>query len=129
MAQQQDPAPGIETYHDFLNYEVVERSETFVRLRMDGYDCHRNRKDYIHGGIVMSLMDIAGIMAGHQKGRKSVTVNLMCNFLSSAFSKTVIAEGEIIRQGRSMYFSDVRVIEEETGKKIASGQGVYKFIA
>jgi acyl-coenzyme A thioesterase PaaI-like protein len=76
-------------------------------------------------------MDIVGIMAGGRASgetRKAVTVNLNCNFLSTAMGETVHAEGRIIRKGRSMFFSDVRVVDAESGKIYSSGQGAYKYL-
>jgi uncharacterized protein (TIGR00369 family) len=124
-------SPKADSYHRFLDYSVVEESDGFVRLELTGFDQHRNRGDYIHGGVVMSLMDIAGIMAGVRGGvenRKAVTVNLNSNFLSTAMGETVHAEARVTRKGRSMFFCDCRVVDAATGKLYATGQGVYKFL-
>jgi len=124
-------SPKPDSYHRFLDYSVVESGDGFVRLEMTGFDRHRNRGDYIHGGVVMSLLDIAGIMAGSSgsgEKRKAVTVNLNTNFLSTAMGETVHAEGRVTRKGRSMFFCDCRVIDAATGKLHATGQGVYKYL-
>ncbi len=120
-----------DSYHSFLDYEVIESGDGFVRLEMTGFDCHRNRGDYIHGGVLMSLMDIAGIMAGVRASgdrKPAVTVNLSCNFLSTAMGKTVHAEGKVVRKGRSMFFCDCRVVDAESGKIFSTAQGVYKYL-
>ena len=122
---------GAANYHNFLDYTEIETGDGFVRLEMTGFDCHRNRGDYIHGGVLMSLMDIAGIRAGVRASgetRKAVTVNLNCNFLATAMGETVHAEGRVIRKGRSMVFCDVRVFDAATGKLYAAGQAVYKYL-
>jgi uncharacterized protein (TIGR00369 family) len=120
-----------DSYHKFLDYDVVESGDGFVRLEMTGFDRHRNRQDYIHGGVLMSLMDIAGIMAGVRgsgERKLAVTVNLSCNFLSTAMGETVHAEAKIVRKGRSMFFCDCRVVDAATGKLFSTAQGVYKYI-
>jgi uncharacterized protein (TIGR00369 family) len=120
-----------DSYHKFLDYNVVESGNGFVRLEMLGFDCHRNRQDYIHGGVLMSLMDIVGIMAGcrgSDETKPAVTVNLSCNFLSSAMGRTVHAEGKVVRKGRSMFFCDCQVVDAETGKIYSTAQGVYKYL-
>ena len=124
-------SPTAESYHRFLDYSVLESGDGFVRLELTGYDCHRNRGDYIHGGVLMSLLDIAGIMAGVRGSgdeRKAVTVNLNTNFLATAMGETVHAEGKVVRKGRSMFFCDCKVFDAATGKLYATGQGVYKFL-
>ncbi len=122
-------ARGADSYHRFLDYSVIESGDGFVRLALTGFDCHRNRGDYIHGGVVMSLMDIAGIMAGVDgEDRQAVTVNLNTNFLATAMGETVHAEGRVTRKGRSMFFCDCRVVDAASGKLYATGQGVYKYL-
>lgn len=123
--------PPADSYHSFLDYKVVEAADGFVRLEMAGFNCHRNRGDYIHGGVLMSLMDIAGIMAGGRASgetRKAVTVNLNCNFMATAMGASVHAEGRIICKGRSMFFCDVRVVDAASGKIYSAGQAVYKYL-
>ena len=124
-------SPKAGSYHCFLDYSVVASDDGFVRLELTGFDRHRNRGDYIHGGVIMSLLDIAGIMAGSSgsdEKRKAVTVNLNTNFLSTAMGEAVHAEGRVTRKGRSMFFCDCRAIDAATGKLYATGQGVYKYI-
>jgi len=124
-------ARAANSFHNVLDYDVLERADGFVKLAMTGHDCHRNRGDYIHGGVLMALMDIAGIMAGGRASgetRNSVTVNLNCNFLSAAFAEKVFAEGKIVRKGRSMFFADCRVLDAETGKILSTASGIYKYL-
>lgn len=124
-------APAADSFHNVLDYDVLEQSDGFVKLAMTGHDRHRNRGDYIHGGVLMALMDIAGIMAGGRASgetRKSVTVNLNCNFLSAAFAEKVFAEGKIVRKGRSMFFADCRVVDAESGKLLSTASGIYKYL-
>lgn len=124
-------ARAADSFHNVLDYEVLEKSDGFVRLAMTGYDCHRNRGDYIHGGVQMALLDIAGIMSGvgaSGESRDAVTVNLNCNFLSAAFAEKVFAEARIVRKGRSMFFADCKVLDAATGKILSTASGIYKYL-
>ncbi len=126
-----DSATDADSFHKTLDYSVVECGGGVVRLEMAGRDHLRNRvESYIHGGVLMSLMDVAGIMAGISgsgETRGAVTVNLNCNFLSAAMGDTVHAEARVTRKGRSMFFCDCRVVDAATGKLYATGQGGYKY--
>ena len=125
-------ARAADSFHNVLDYEVLEKADGFVRLAMTGHDCHRNRGDYIHGGVLMALMDIAGIMSGvgaSGESRGAVTVNLNCNFLSAAFAEKVFAEARIVRKGRSMFFADCKVVNADTGKTLSTASGIYKYLS
>ena len=126
------PPRDAESFHKTLDYTVVETGGGVVRIELTGRDHLRNRVgSYIHGGVLVSLMDIAGIMAGNSgsdETRSAVTVNLNCNFLSAAMGKTVHAEARVTRKGRSMFFCDCRVVDATTGKLVANGQGIYKYL-
>jgi len=120
-----------DSFHEVLDYRIVTREDGFVRLEMTAYDCHRQRGRFIHGGVLMSLMDIAGIHAGLRaagEARDGVTVSLNCNFLAVAKSARVFAEGRLLRKGRSMFFSECRVIDAETDNLLATAQGVFKYL-
>ena len=120
------------SFHKTLDYAVIEAGDGMVRLEMAGRDPLLNAIDsYIHGGVLMALMDIAGIMAGGRgsgETRGAVTVTLNCSFLAAAIAETVHAEARISRKGRSLFFCDCRVVDAATGKLFATGQGVYKYL-
>ncbi len=126
------PSRDVDSFHKTLDYTVLESGDGVVRIELTGHDRLRNRAgSYIHGGVLMSLMDIAGIMAGCSgsgETRGAVTVNLNCNFLSAAMGETVHAEARVTRKGRSMFFCDCRVVDAGTGKLFAHGQGIYKYL-
>ena len=124
-------ARAMDSFHNVLNYDVLEKSDGFVRLAMTGDDCHRNQGDYIHGGVLMALMDIAGIMSGvgaSNESRGAVTVNLNCNFLSAAFAEKVFADAKLVRKGRSIFFANCKVLDAATDKILATASGIYKYL-
>jgi uncharacterized protein (TIGR00369 family) len=115
-----------------MAFEKVEWREGYVRLRVVLQPHHRNRQGLIHGGVVGSLLDSAGMFAGTfdpdaANGRRAVTVSTACQFIGSTQGDIVEAEGTLTRAGRSMYFSDAKVLAPETGAVLASGQGTYKY--
>ena len=70
-------------YHDMLGYKMTEWREGYVRLEMDVQPRHRQRGSFTHGGILMGLLDIAGLLSNLYDKRDKVetlTLALSTNF-------------------------------------------------
>ena len=117
-----------------MAFDKVEWREGFIRIRVALQPHHRNRQGLVHGGVMAALMDSAGMFASTfdpeaENGRRAVTVSTACQFIGSTKDDVVEAEGTLTRAGRSMYFSDAKVVDPATGAILASGQGTYKYRA
>ena len=53
-----------DTFHEVLDYTVEEWSDSHVLLQMVVKPEHRNLGGSVHGGVLSSLVDIAGFMGG-----------------------------------------------------------------
>ena len=92
-------------------------------------DEHRNTVGYLHGGIIASLLDIAGAVAGSYGVSEefvSVTINLNCNYMSPHIAQTVIAEGELVRTTSSLFFAQAKLFDPENNRLCAAATGTYK---
>ncbi len=80
-----------------------------------------------HGGIVTSLLDVAmggAAMTADVHATGVVTVNLSVSFMRSATAH-LVAEGRMIRGGRSLVFCEGEVRDGE-GEVLAKGVGTFK---
>ena len=117
------------TYLEFLGFRVIGWKEGFARLEMPVRAEHRNTIGYLHGGVIASLLDVAGALAGsYGRSRESVsvTVNLNTNYMSPCRSLSVIVEGELIRKTRSLFFAQSRLLDPENNRLCATATGTYK---
>jgi len=117
------------TYLQFLGFRLTNWKEGFARLEMPVRADHRNTVGYLHGGIISSLLDIAGAVAGsHGISTKmvSVTVNLNTNFMAPHRGDTAVAEGELIRSTRSLFFAQSKLIDPESNRLCAVATGTFK---
>lgn len=117
------------TYLEFLGFKLIDWRAGYAKLEMPVRSEHRNTVGYLHGGVITSLLDIAGAVAGSygvSKESVSVTVNLNCNFMSPHTAQTVIAEGELIRSTSSLFFAQARLFDPETNRLCATATGTYK---
>lgn len=115
-------------FHRFLKMEVVDvRAEGAVTLKLpydDAYSIFKSIGSY-HGGIIASLVDVAGAMAcSVVKGYPTPTANLRVDYLKSPARCDLFAEGEARRVGRGLGVADV-TIRDEAGAVYALGRGTF----
>jgi uncharacterized protein (TIGR00369 family) len=86
-----------------------------------------NSWGFAHGGVLMTLLDVAmGSAAGtaDDGAEGVVSVNLSVSFLRAA-SGLLVAEGRVLGGGRSIVFCEGEVRDQE-GQVVAKGQGTFK---
>jgi len=117
------------TYLEFLGFKLTTWKDGFARLEMPVRSEHRNTVGYLHGGVIASLLDIAGAVAGsHSISQEfvSVTINLNCNFMSPHQADVVIAEGELVRSTKSLFFAQSKLFDPKHSRLCATATGTYK---
>ena len=117
------------TYLEFLGFRLVAWKDGYANLEMAVRPDHRNTVGYLHGGVISSLLDIAGAVAGSYGNAQeivSVTVNLNCNFIAPHESDTVVAEGELIRTTSSLFFAEAKLFDPDNNRLCATATGTYK---
>ena len=117
------------TYLAFLGFKLSEWKEGFARMEMTVRPEHRNTVGYLHGGVIASLLDIAGAVSGSfgvSEKFVSVTINLNCNYLSPHRAASVVAEGELIRASKSLFFAEAKLYDPEKSRLCATATGTYK---
>lgn len=93
-----------------------------------------NRQGFVHGGVLLTLMDVAGLWSGVAPNTtpQASTVSLNGQFLHSARLRKDLrlhARAEVVRKSRTLYFSSISVFASDGGPPIASGQGIYHIIS
>jgi len=114
-----------------LGFERMDSPEDTALFELKLRPEHCNLYGTVHGGVVMSMLDAAGLWAGaYRDGAllKASTAALNCNFLRGARLGPVVslkARGEVTKRGKSIYFCSSWVYAYPGDDLIASGQGVY----
>ena len=117
------------TYLEFLGFRLTEWKEGFARLEMTVRPDHRNTIGFLHGGVIASLLDISGAVAGSYGIADeivSITINQNCTYMAPHKSNIVIAEGELIRKTTSMFFTQSKLIDPAMNLVCATATGTYK---
>jgi uncharacterized protein (TIGR00369 family) len=120
-------------YMKHLGMEFVEGSQGYAKLKMRYQKENSTYADALHGGAISSLIDTTGAMAAWTTAEIMTpkyfgsTVGINVNYLSGAIGEDIFAEGRILKRGKEIIYSDVRVTNGE-GKLLAQGTVVYRII-
>ena len=118
-----------------LGIEVDAAGEGWVRLRVRARDELRNAAGApVHGGVYSALVDTAvggALSTLHEAaggGVGQTTLDLNVSFLAGASEGDVLAEGRILKRGRSIAFGEARITDGE-GRLLAVGRATYMILA
>ena len=120
-------------YMKHLAMEFLEGSDGWARLAMRYQDENSTAFKALHGGAISSLIDTTGAMAAWTTAEIATpryfgsTVGINVNYLSGAIGEDVFAEGRILKRGKEIIYTDVRVTNGE-GKLLAQGNVVYRIV-
>lgn len=84
-------------------------------------DAVGQQRGFFHGGIVGALADTAGgyaAMALLPAGADVLTIEYKINFLRPASGERLVAEGAVLRSGRSVSVTRADVFVEQAGRRL-----------
>jgi uncharacterized protein (TIGR00369 family) len=118
----------------YLGVQVDDAGEGWVRLRVPVGDGLRNAAGApVHGGVLSALVDMAvggALGTTHDNAAGGVgqtTLDLNVSFLAAAGDGDIVAEGRLLRRGRSIAFGEAR-ITDGAGKLVAVGRATYMLL-
>jgi uncharacterized protein (TIGR00369 family) len=122
-------------YWRTLGVIVDDAKEGWVRLRVPLRDELRNAAGApLHGGVLSALVDMAvggalsTLHASAAGGVGQTTLDLNVSFIGAAGDGHVVAEGRILRQGRTIAFGEA-TITDAAGRLVAVGRATYMILA
>jgi uncharacterized protein (TIGR00369 family) len=120
-------------YMAHLGMVFVEAGDGFCRLKLPFKEENTTAADALHGGAIASLIDTTGSMAawttseiGNPRYFGS-TVSVSVNYLSGIIGEDCFAEGRVMKRGKEIIYSDVRVMTGD-GKLCAQGNVIYRIV-
>ena len=103
-------------YLQHLKISTDELSKGSARLSMPIEPHLTNSLGTAHGGVIMSLLDVALCTAArtlHPESIGVITIDLTTSFIDGAKGKKLIAEARVLRDGRSMSFVEAEAKNED----------------
>ena len=120
-----DASPFISTLKlEMLAVDPAE-NEVTVRLPLNPGLERRPGNRQFHGGVIASLIDVAGDFAvGMTAGGGVPTINLRIDYLKPAVGAFLTAVARVRRAGRTIAVVDIDVFDEKQAL-VAIGRGTY----
>ena len=116
-----------------LGMEFVEGDSGYAKIKLHYQDENSTMGKALHGGAIASLIDTTGAMAAWTTAAIATpayfgsTVGVNVNYLSGAIGEDIFAEGRVLKRGKEIIYSDVRVTNAD-GKLLAQGTVVYRIV-
>ncbi|XP_068093088.1 acyl-coenzyme A thioesterase 13 isoform X2 [Hyperolius riggenbachi] len=105
--------------------QIVSASPGKLVCELQVAEEHTNRGGTLHGGLTATLVDIVSTVAllNTERGAPGVSVDMNITYMNAAkIGDSVLITAQILKQGRSLAFATVDLVNKDTGKIIAQGR-------
>jgi uncharacterized protein (TIGR00369 family) len=116
-----------------LGLELWHAGDGTSELRVDLDEAHLNSWEVAHGGVLMTLLDVAMAQAartmhreGESFGPSVATIEMKTSFVRPAEGR-LTARGKLLHRTPTMAFCEARV-DDERGRLCAHATGTFKYI-
>lgn len=96
--------------HNHIHIRSVSEESAVVSVDLQPESC--NAKGFVHGGLLMSLVDVAASQAAMADDRHYVTQNCFINFISNVESGQITAVSTIVKRGRKTAVIHVKICSD-----------------
>jgi uncharacterized protein (TIGR00369 family) len=113
-------------YADLLGIRLLSRGDGRAELELTLRPELMNSWESAHGGVIMTLLDIAMAVAARSADPKAlgaITVEMKTSFIGTC-AGTLVAEGRCIHFGRSVAFCEAEA-REASGTVVARASGTF----
>jgi uncharacterized protein (TIGR00369 family) len=111
-----------ELFVNLLGLEIEDVRTDYCRMRMPYRDALNQAAGIVHGGAIAGLLDsvvVPVVGSAYSREARFSTVDLHVQFLAALVGEDGIAEGWIVKRGRSTVFCESEVVGATSGKLIA----------
>jgi uncharacterized protein (TIGR00369 family) len=125
-------ADGLVGFRRLIGLHAKELRDGFALMELNIGPEHLNSGGSLHGGILATMIDHTGGIAGcfcaeSGTSKKAVTLSLTTSFLAATDRGKVTAIGRKRPGGRRIFVSTTEVTDE-TGRLLAVGEATYRYI-
>jgi uncharacterized protein (TIGR00369 family) len=117
-----------EWYPQFLGLRIEEVRTDYARMRLAYRPEFRQPAGVWHGGVIASMVDtvvVPAVGGGYDEPRQMFTIDMQLRYLAPIGEEDAIAEGWVVRRGRSIVYCDAEVCAA-SGALAATATLVYK---
>ena len=118
---------------ELLGFELLRWENDEAEIRFDARSEHQNSFSVVHGGALMTLLDVAMAHAARSidkhlpdGGPGIVTIEMKTSFMRAA-KGPLLAKGKLLHRTATMAFTEGSIFDAE-GKLCAHATGTFKFV-
>ena len=107
---------------------VDDVRQDYCRMRMPFRPELEQPMGIVHGGAIATLLDVVVVPAigtGLEADVGYSTVDMHVQYLNALVGESAVAEGWVVKRGRSLVFCDAEIVGETSGKTIARASLTY----
>lgn len=115
-------------YVNLLGLIVEEVRTDYCRMRMPFKAELNQAAGIVHGGAIAGLLDsvvVPVVGSAYPSGARFSTVDMHVQFLAALVGDDAVAEGWIVKRGRSTVFCEAEAVSATTGVTIARSMLTY----
>jgi len=117
-----------EYFPGLLGIVLEEVRTDYARMRLPFRPVLQQPAGVVHGGAIATLIDtvvVPAIFSGYDEPRLLLTIDMQVQYLAALVEEDAVAEGWVVRRGRSIVFLRAEVRGAKAGL-LATGTLVYK---
>jgi uncharacterized protein (TIGR00369 family) len=129
MTRTKLPFPVKVPFVERLGFELHACADGGSELRVDLTESHMNSWDVAHGGVLMTLLDVAMAMAARSQnldGPGVATIEMKTSFMRPAEGE-LRAVGKLLQRTTTLAFCEASVLDGE-GHLCAHATGTFKYV-
>lgn len=114
-----------------VGFRLEEARSGFARVRLPYDDANTTAQQALHGGAIAATAEVAGALAAWSAGDSDPATDagrtLACDvsYIAGALGEDVFGEGEVLRRGKEVVYSSVRVVNG-AGKLLAAANHIFQ---
>ncbi|XP_069814026.1 acyl-coenzyme A thioesterase 13 [Dendropsophus ebraccatus] len=105
--------------------QLVSASPGKVVCELKVGEEHTNRQGALHGGLTATIVDMISTAAlvHTERGAPGVSVDMNITYMNAAkIGDSILITAQVLKQGRTLAFATVDLVNKENGKLIAQGR-------
>jgi uncharacterized protein (TIGR00369 family) len=118
---------------EHLGFELELMEAGRSRITLDLKTEHTNHWDVAHGGLLMTLLDVAMAHAARAPAKPGgeaypgvVTIEMKTSFIRPGLGR-LVAEGSLLQRTATLAFTEGRVLDEQ-GQLVSHATGTFKYM-
>ncbi len=121
-----------EYFPGLVGLQIEEVRRDYCRMRLPFRRELEQPAGVVHGGAIATLLDsvvVPAIGQAYDNGTRYSTVDMHVQFMAALIEEDAVAEGWVVRRGRTVVFCEAEAVGGRTGKTIARSLLTYNVSA